>query len=199
MPSRPPRAVATVTKERDVFMYSELWHASEAVLTKGINDSLGRSWQFLSSIVLTAFSFEAYLNHVGEQNFKTWDGLERLRTRDKFLFLCEMLKVNFSQGNGDRPLQTIYQLLDFRNEMAHGKSTVLKPKSETVELGYLETHLMQRPMARWEQLIRDDVFAKRAREDVAAVLTAIQEMRPEPKEHLFTFGIGASSAAFKIE
>jgi hypothetical protein len=57
---------ALVTQERDLITYAELWHASECVLDVGAAQQSGTSWQFLSSIVLTAFAFEAYLNHVGE-------------------------------------------------------------------------------------------------------------------------------------
>ena len=58
-----PKAV--VTQERQVHIYSELWHAAGCVLEAGICQPKGSSWQFLSSTIMTAFAFEAYLNHVG--------------------------------------------------------------------------------------------------------------------------------------
>lgn len=53
-----------ITKERTLNTYAELWHASDCVLNAGLKNAEGCVWQFLSSAVLTAFSFEAYLNHV---------------------------------------------------------------------------------------------------------------------------------------
>lgn len=89
---------ALVTKERTVYMYSELWHASSCVLEAGLCNPRGSSWQFLSSIVLTAFTFEAYLNHVGPQVIACWESLERLPPQAKFELLCESLGVQFPEG-----------------------------------------------------------------------------------------------------
>src|SRR5579872_224505 len=109
--ARPRKAV--VTKKRTVIMYSELWHASSCVLEVGRKEARGASWQFLSSAVLTAFAFEAYLNHVGPTIVETWVGLERLSPLAKFDLLCELLKVRFEKGK--RPRQTIEELFEFRN------------------------------------------------------------------------------------
>jgi hypothetical protein len=101
--ARPRKAL--VTKERTIIMYSEPWHASLCVLEAGRKEAHGASWQFLSSAVLTAFAFEAYLNHVGPKIVETWTGLERLAPLAKFDLLCELLKVRFEKGK--RPRQTI--------------------------------------------------------------------------------------------
>lgn len=176
-------------------MYAELWHASSCILEAGINNPRGSSWQFLSSTVLTAFTFEAYLNHVGPQVIACWASLERLPPLAKFELLCESLKIAFSEGIGKRPLQTIVKVLDFRNAMAHGRSETLKLKSIKRDINdTLDTYLGQRPLTSWEQLIQDDAFAKRARKDVETVLRKIHDARPSPKEPLFTFGLGAHRA-----
>src|SRR4029453_16688882 len=91
----------------------------------GVLNQRGSSWQFLSSAVLTAFTFEAYLNHVGPQVIACWASLERLPPQAKFELLCETLKVEFPEGRGKRPLQTIDRLFEFRNNMAHGRSETL--------------------------------------------------------------------------
>jgi hypothetical protein len=183
---------ATVTKKRTIIMYSELWHASSCVLEAGCNDPHGASWQFLSSIVLTAFAFEAYLNHVGPDVIKTWPSLERLSPLAKFDLVCELLGLRFEKGK--RPRQTIEEL--FRNAMAHARTTLLSPPpvSRDVNDG-LDNQLRERPLAHWEPLIETHEFPIRARKDVEAVLTKIQAKRPEPKESLFTRGFGSSRAA----
>ena len=186
---------AIVTKERTVHTYSELWHASHCVLESGIREPRGSSWQFLSSAVLTAFAFEAYLNHVGPTVISWWPELERLPPWAQFELLCETLKVRFPNGPGKRPLQTIVKLLEFRNTMAHGRSSDVKPKLERRDANEkLDAYLGQRPLADWERLVQTEKFAQRAREDVKLALEKLHSARPEPKEGLFSFGLGVHSA-----
>jgi len=186
---------ATVTKERTLHMYSEMWHASDYVLKSGLEEPRGSTWQFLSSTVLTAFAFEAYLNHVGPTVFACWEQLERLPPWSKFELLCETLGVQFSNGQGMRPLQTIVELLEFRNTMAHGRSIEIKPKPELRDLNdKLDAYLGELPLAHWERLVKTADFAQKAREDVQKVLEKLHAARPDPKEGLFTFGIGMHSA-----
>lgn len=192
--SKPLKAV--VTKERMVHTYSELWHASDCVLEAGIREPRGSTWQFLSSAVLTAFAFEAYLNHVGPTVIACWSELERLPPWAKFELLSETLNISFLDGTGKRPLQTIVKLLEFRNTMAHGRSGELKPKSERRDVNEkLDAYLGETPLTDWERLIKTETFAQRAREDVKSALEQIHAARPEPKEGLFTFGLGFHSAS----
>lgn len=184
-----------IHKERTVHTYSELWHASHCVLESGLEQPKGSTWQFLSSIILTAFAFEAYLNHVGPGTIACWKQLDRLPPWSKFELLCEALNVKFQEGSGVRPLQTVAKLLDFRNTIAHGRSVEIKSKPE-VRLAddRLDAYLGQQPLTNWEQLIQNSDFAQRVREDVEAVLTKLQETRTDKKEHLFTFGMGLHEA-----
>ncbi len=87
--SRPPKAI--VTKKRTVFVYSQLWKASETVLEAGRSAPKGYSWLFMSSAISTAFAFEAYRNHIGPQIIASWDKLDRLPPLSKFDLLCEIL------------------------------------------------------------------------------------------------------------
>jgi hypothetical protein len=188
-----------VTKERDVRTYSELWHASDCVLTAGQENPKGSSWQFLSSALLTAFTFEAYLNHVGPTLFTNWKHFDRLPPWAKFELLCDKLNVTFVSGSAKRPLQTVTKLLSFRNTIAHGRTEQVQaaPLKRTVE--NYQAALGEDVLADWEKLIRTDEFAVRARDDVKAVLTQIHAARPDPKEHLFTFGLGARRASLIID
>jgi len=196
--ARPRRAV--VTKKRTVHTYSELWHASRCVLDLGLTNPSGSSWQFLSSIILTALAFEAYLNHVGPTTIGCWSGLERLSPWSKFELLCETLGVKFSGGPDKRPLQTLSKLLDFRNTIAHGRSVTIQPKPELRDVNAkLDSYLGERPLVAWERLVQTEQFAKRARDDVKAVLKSIHAARKEPKEGLFTFGIGMHRATLAAE
>ena len=185
----------TVTKERTLHMCSEMWHASDCVLKKGLAEKQGSTWQFASSTVLTAFAFEAYLNHLGPIFFDCWAQLEKLPPWSKFELLCETLGVQFPEGKENRPLQTIVELLAFRNTMAHGRSIEIKPKPESRDLNdKLDTDLAAPPLAHWERLISIPTFAQRSREDVQMVLEKVHAACPDPKEALFTIGSAMHSA-----
>lgn len=193
-----PRKVV-VTKQRTVHTYSELWHASDCVLALGIKNPEGSVWQFLSSVVLTAFAFEAYLNHVGAATFDCWEQLDRLPPWSKFELICEKLQVNFSEGQGVRPLQTVSRLLKFRNTIAHGRSGELKAKPATRTTENYQSALNESLLSDWEQLVRTDEFAVRARQDVTAVLEKLHAARRDDKEHLFAFGMGFHDATLVDE
>lgn len=188
-----------VTKKRTVHTYAELWHASGCMLENGQRTAEGSTWQFLSSTLLTAFTFEAYLNHIGPTLFRNWDLLDRLPPWSKFELLCEKLGVSFHTGRGARPLQTISELLNFRNTIAHGRTVELEvePQKRTVDNYY--DALRDEPLTDWEALIKDETFVCRARTDVDAVLRQLNDARPEPKDGLFTFGFGAHGANLVID
>jgi hypothetical protein len=146
-------------------------------------------------LILTAFAFEAYLNHAGERVIGCWQDVHRLPPLGKFNLLCEILKIDFPKGKTARPLQTISELIEFRNTMAHARTgDVSPPPTERDINDKLDKQLGDRPIQDWERRIKTDGFAKRAREDVEAVLKRMHAARPEPKEELFTFGMGSHSA-----
>lgn len=194
-----PPAKVIVTKQRTLHTYAELWHASDCLLEAGVKNEEGSSWQFLSSLILTAFTFEAYLNHAGAATFECWSNIDQLPPRSKLQLLCEELGVKFPEGYAAQPLQTIDSLFKFRNTLAHGRSIELQSKpllrtTENYHAAYREELL-----ADWESLIRDKEFAVRAREDVRAVLELIHAARRDAKEHLFTFGLGLHGATLVQE
>jgi len=183
-----------VHKERSVHMYSELWHASDCVLKLGLKEREGSTWQFLSSIVLTAFAFEAYLNHVGPKTIEGWERIDRKPHRLKFKCLCKTLKVEFDGGFGKRPLKTIDDLFKFRDAMAHGRSHNKSESTTFLADDSLEAFLWQQPLTQWEKLIKNSEFANLARQDVQAVLLKLHAARTDDKERLFEFGMEAQSA-----
>jgi|SRR5438105_376654 len=183
-----------ITKERTIHTYAELWHASHCVLQSGRTVAEGASWQFLSSLVLTAFSFEAYLNHVGAKTFECWEDLDRLPPLAKLELLTEALGVKFPNGTGARPLQTVSKLFNFRNAIAHGRTSEIKYKPVTVDLTKYEKEYRAPLLTDWEQLIQSEEFALRAREDVEEVMRIVQSGRKDSTDNLFTTGTGSYGA-----
>ncbi len=68
-----------VTKERNVTTYAEMWHTSYCLLVKGQEELRMSVHQFRASLVFSAFTLEAYLNHIGAKIFSCWEELEVLR------------------------------------------------------------------------------------------------------------------------
>jgi hypothetical protein len=193
MTDGPRRAV--IEHERKVNTYAELWHASRVVLEKGLQEPRGSSWQFLSSLVLTAFAFEAYLNHAGDACVENWANLERLGPLEKLRRLSLTFKVDLG-CKGERPLQTLRELIKVRNVLAHGRSETLTPEPTLLPIDApdFDERMRERPTTFWEKHILKPDFAARAREDVERVLGALHAARPDPdKERLFHFGFHSSS------
>ncbi|MBI2286139.1 MAG: hypothetical protein HYU79_01520 [Nitrosomonadales bacterium] len=180
-------------------MYAELWHTSKCLLDDAIESRDNSPNLFLSSVVMTAFVFEAYLNHVGERTFACWDEVERLPPWSKFELLSEKLGVCFSDGAGARPLQTIAKLLNFRNTMAHGRSGEIHSKPITRTTANYHAAYHEELLTDWEQLARTKEFPMRAREDVRTVLERLHEARQDDKENLFTLGMGLHGATLVEE
>jgi hypothetical protein len=183
-----------ITKQRAVHTYAELWQASNFVLQVGIRQPQGSACQFLSSLVLTAFAFEAYLNHIGPESLACWEELERLPPLAKLRLLAETLKVKLPWHSGKRPLQTIVKLMSFRNSIAHGRSSELKYQA-TRNVNFSDRELFEPLLSDWERQSRTSAFPLRAREDVEAVLRLLQAGRKNTTDNLFTTGIGHGSAS----
>lgn len=187
-----------VRKKRKIHTYSELWHASDCVLQAGLNNPKGAAWQFLSSALLTAFTFEAYLNHVGDAIYPNWEDYEPMRPLEKLQLLCEKLGVVLSKSPGARPLQTVAKLMAFRNTMAHGKTSELNFTSVKRNAKNYHSIYGAELLADWEKMIQTSDFALRVREDVDEVIAQIHEARGDDKEPLFSFGLGHNSATLIV-
>jgi hypothetical protein len=183
-----------IERERSVIAYSEFWHASWCLLEQGRSQEGGSYYQFMGSLVFTAFTFEAYLNHVGPKVFQShvWNGVERLNPKDKLKAVAEALGLDIEFGR--RPWQVVKKLFDFRNDIAHGKSIVLKGESTVPLSEYKGMNPWDFLKTDWEKFCsRDD--AERAREDVESMIMIIHEKRGDKEDLLFTTGFGSTSAS----
>lgn len=186
-----------VSKQRHVHPYAELWHASQCVLEIGLRNPIGSSWQFLSSAVLTAFTFEAYLNHIGPQTVNDWATKERFAVLSKFKHLRKALGVTFPDGKSVRPLKTVVDLFAFRDSLAHGKSHELRSdKHQSIEEYETDNSDLvgSRLRTDWEDRIQTSQFAELAREDVELVIRKLDAARKNSPDILFASGIGSYSA-----
>ena len=129
----------------------------------------GWFYECMTTILMAAFKFEAYLNHAGAAIFPYWDEMERLPHKNKLSIICSHL--GGKKTSGERPFQTLINLFDFRNAIAHGKSEFLDPP-ECIEVGDVEKLRRKKPLTGWEQLCTIE-FAERAYEDTEVIMKLI--------------------------
>lgn len=181
-----------VKRERSVHTYTTMWWASEWFLNKGLQEPKGSKYEFMASLVFSAYTLEAYLNHIGRKLFGCWNDIERrLGPREKLNLLAERLKVEIKQG--ELPWQTMKALFDFRNDIAHGKSEDLE-ESNTLPLNeYDEERFQGFIQTRWEKYcIKDNAI--RARQGVKNIVEILHaECRFEDNPHPFVSGMQLGS------
>jgi hypothetical protein len=116
---------------RDYRPHADALHGAEVLLKLSAEQRDGYYFEWLGSIILSAFAFEGYLNYMGRGLFtSSWDSFERsLSTEAKTILLADRIGLTLEEGR--RPLQTIKALIKFRNSTAHLKPAVLEKESLT--------------------------------------------------------------------
>lgn len=174
-----------ITKKRNVNTYADMWHASWCLLEKGIEDEKGSFYQFMASLVFTAFTLEAYLNHIGEIVFKCWADLERLGPKEKLNILADHLGVKIDSSV--RPWQVMKELYGFRNDIAHGKSHVLEHQKVMPLQEHHREHIFGLLPTRWEKYCTRN-NAERARTDVETIVRLLHEAAGLGDDYPFIHG-----------
>ncbi len=109
-----------VIKELGLIPYAEHWHTANSLLDKARSEKKGSYHQYLACITFVAFTLEAFLNHIGEELFKSWVDLEQINVRGKIRIITDKLNINVDYGA--MPWQIVPELVAFRNKVAHGKN-----------------------------------------------------------------------------
>jgi hypothetical protein len=173
-------------KEREVRTYAEIWHTSRCLLIKGQEQPKGSHHQFMASLVFTAFTLEAYLNHVGHKLFQCWNDLERLGPNEKLHLIAEHIGLEIQKDR--RPWQVMKDLFGFRNDIAHGKSVKLISKVIVSLDEYREEDIPENIPTKWEKYCNQR-NAERAREDVEGIILAIRKTAKIVNEAPFAKGM----------
>jgi len=162
----------SVIVEREVNAYAYMWHTSWCLLEKGQKQEAGSHHQFMASLVFTAFTLEAHLNHAGLKIFLCWDDLERLGPKEKLNLIAEHLRVKINYGV--RPWQVMKDLFGFRNAIAHAKSETIRPAAKTVAVEDYEMRTFNLAPTKWE-LFCTEKNAVKARTDVEKIIVTLHE------------------------
>jgi len=118
----------TKTVAAQFYTHKMLWIAARLHHHAAAHNLEMYPYLYLSSQVLCYFTFEAYLNHLGERLFpETWVNEQEAfskapyrGTLGKFDFISE--RVGFRADKGERPYQTIKRLHDLRKQVVHGRT-----------------------------------------------------------------------------
>lgn len=175
---------------REVRTFVDLAHGADVLITKTEQEPKGSYYTTMSALLLTACTFEAYLNHLGEKTIKFWGEIEPVKVMDKYSVLCKNLGLtpDFSK----RPYQTLKALFTFRNAIAHGKSQILQ---ETKEVSLQDDPHDHIPKAHWEEYsILEN--AKKAKDDVSQIITELHKSAGFG-EYPFIHGVGMGALSIK--
>jgi hypothetical protein len=187
------RRSARVSKKRTLNSYAELWFGSGFLLNQAKAEPSGAYWVVMASAALTAFTMEAYLNHIGPKIFTTWDVLETLSPSGKIDVVCEKLGLSFPRGV--RPRQSIEDLFRFRNQLAHAKSIKLEMVDETDDVeSFMDPIKNRRPLAGWEEFCYDIANIQRVREDVENFILKVHETAKPSDDPVFFSGFTSLQA-----
>ena len=160
-----------ISKQRDVHTYCEMWYASQSLLLEGRSDAEGSYYQFMGSLVFTAFSLEAYFNHLGPHLLDSSPGTERRSPKTKLAALAKKLGIEIDFET--RPWHIMEDLFGFRNDIAHGK-TVKVQEDVVVSLEEHNRHYRELVQTDWEKFCTQE-NAERAREDVEQIVRTLHE------------------------
>jgi hypothetical protein len=160
---------AIYTAKRDVRTFAELSHAADMLMQTAQEHRRGNLYTALSSLLLRAFTFEAYLNHLGERHLKVWDARKRLGWRKKFATICRLL--DFVPDESTRPYSTLRLLFNFRNLMAHGKSETI---NEEKEVNSQDADRWLWPLTEWEEFCTFETL-EQAKHDITAIVIELHK------------------------
>ncbi len=173
---------------REVRTFVDLNHGANVLIEKTENEEKGSYYTTMGALLLTAFTFEAYLNHLGGRLLMFWPEIESIKVMEKYAVLCKQL--NLSSDFSSRPYQTLGNLFKFRNAIAHGKSQILE---ETKAVSSQDEPYQHTPRAHWEEFCTLE-NAKRAKQDVSAVIKELH-VAAGLGDYPFVHGVGIGSVS----
>ncbi len=160
---------AIYTAKRDVRTFAELSHAADILMQTAQEYRRGNLYAVLSSLLLRVFTFEAYLNHLGEKHLKLWNASGQIAWYKKFKKICE--RLNFAPDESARPYSTLRPLFKFRNLMAHGKSETI---NEEREVNSRDADRLYWPLTEWEKFCTSE-NVERAKQDITAIIIELHK------------------------
>jgi hypothetical protein len=175
-----------VTIDRTVNTYAYLAHGASIALTEAEKEGGGSFFHNMNAILLSAFTLEAYYNHLGENCFNLWASTDRISNYKKLEIILE--HFGLEPDLESTPFSEIRELFEFRNEIAHGRTEVLGPVQMVHEdegRGLNE----YAPKSHWEEYCSLD-SAKASRDNVENIANLLAEAVGHFPQPFKDFGSG---------
>ena len=155
--------------------YAVLWHTAWHLLETAKDHREGSLLNLQASAVFHAFTFEAYLNHVGVNEIVFWDEIDRISYWRKLKIIGKHLGLSINPGVP--PFQGILELFSLRNTLAHGRTIEIDVTYEVDEEPGVHSSW---EIHEWEKLTTDKV--ERYRNNVRGAIQAINAVRKDPDD-----------------
>lgn len=132
--------------------YVSLYANASIALDEAIKIKDGQFYKTMTSLIFTAFTIEAYVNHMLKDKSKNWKETEKHTSLEKVYELYDILGINLDKSK--RPIQSLQRMFDFRNMLAHGKTdTVIKRfKIKKNIQNISQKDLIDNSKSKWEKL-----------------------------------------------
>ena len=136
-----------VSGETRLFTYTFFHVGARAALTSAESGEEGQAYHLLNALILSSFLVEAYCNHLGEQRgYAQWnDKKDRTSIWSKYKLLRR--KVGLRASSIEESYPEVAAAINFRNEMAHGRTETHKFSAETEDM--IWPHQQQFPVG-WQ-------------------------------------------------
>jgi len=157
-----------------IYIHNDLSNAAysfkKAAIEKITNDERhGVSHDIMACLIFCAYTAEAHANYLGNVRIKAWDEKDNLKSKYKTLLKSADIQVDWIK----RPFETIVKLVEFRNNLAHGKPEIVE-LDITEEIGD-ERDLFKHMIGVWEAEFLTDEFFIQAKEDVREIWQILLE------------------------
>ena len=179
----------SVNSERSIYTYGYLHSAARWSLEQAEMTEEGSFFNCMSSIILSAFCIEAYLNHIGSELLPYWDDefKKGLSIQNKLKIICH--HINLVPDFSRRPFQSFNQIVKFRNIMAHATTEKISDKGiQTIRDGERVSY----PETWWEKHSNLH-FAKQWLADTESIITTIHQSSGQESIPFGILGFGTHS------
>ncbi len=139
-----------------VYTASYLHAASRQALEEAKDNEKGSYYNLMISLVFSAFTIEAYLNHLGAEIIPFWLTIERSLSPSKKL---EVIAVQLSKSidYGRRPFQSFKSIFQLRDFLAHGRTEYISKES----IQFLsDGDKPELPQAEWQKDITAEIVQR---------------------------------------
>jgi len=163
--------------------YAVLHHTASHLLKTAQTVEEGSLLTLQGAAVFYAFTFEAYLNHVGYEEIEIWDEIDRISHSKKLRIIAKHLELKIDHSQA--PFQAISELFALRNILAHGRTTAIDFECVRAE----EPKLLSSDwnIHEWELLTTATV--EKYSEAVRKAIEVINASRKRPDEMLWNQGV----------